>query len=120
MLRLNIVAVTDLTLLGLVHHLRQLHDAYAAAVYMDRPLGDRHQRPVGDDPVNLGHPLHDADAYLRRLGVAAYGLVVLSPEQYLVPQGEQRPQVGSLLRMLPRQRLQDVLDVPVGRADVDV
>ena len=77
MLRLNIAsAVTSLTLLGLVHHLRKLHEADAAPVYMDRPLVYRYQRPVGDDPVNLGHPLHDADAYLRGLSVTADGLMV--------------------------------------------
>ena len=45
-------AVTDLILLGLVHHLRHVSacslyaERHLTTVEMDRPLGHRHQRPV--------------------------------------------------------------------------
>jgi hypothetical protein len=70
---------------------------------MDRPLVHRHQRPVRDHTVDLGDPFHDPDHYLRRLDVAADGLVVVGIEQLLVPDVEECPEVGRLLRMLPRQ-----------------
>ena len=94
-------AVTDRILLGLVHHLRHVAacslyaERHLTAIEMNRALVHRYQRPIGDHAVDLGHPLHDADAYLRRLGIASYGLVVVCPEQYLVPQGEQRPEVSA-------------------------
>ena len=43
--------------------------------------------------------------------IAGDGLIVVGVEQCLVPDVEECPQVGGLLRMLPRHRLQDVLDV---------
>ena len=88
-------AVTDLILLGPVHHLRHVSacsfyaECYLTTIKMDRPLVHRHQRPVGDHAVDLGDPLHDPDHYLRRLDVAGDGLVVVGMEQLLVPDVEE-------------------------------
>ena len=79
-------AVTDLILFGPVHHLRHVAarsldaESYLTAVQVNRPLVHRYQRPVGDHAVDLGDPLHDPDHYLRRLDVAADGLIVISME----------------------------------------
>ena len=84
------------------------------------PLVHRHQRPVGDHPVDLGHPLHDADAYLSGLRVAGNGMVVVGMKHFLVPEVQQRSQVCRFLKVLLGEVLQEVLYVPVGGTDVDI
>jgi len=94
-LSLNLVAATDRILLVHVHHLRHVSacsldtECHLAAIEMKSALVDSDQRPVGDDAVDLGDPLHDPDHYLRGLRVAVYGLVVVGMEQLFVPDVEE-------------------------------
>ncbi len=105
-------AVTDRIPPGPVHHLRHVsarrrdRERHLTAVEMKGALVHRDQRPVRDHAVDLGDPLHDPNHYLCRLDVSGNGLIVVGVEQLLVPDVEECPEVGRLLRMLPRQGLQ--------------